>query len=495
MNYFVRQTIFAFVLGATISFACSAELDGTDLDLPNKRPNIVFIVVDDMRTDEYGAGGHPYLKTPNIDRLAAEGATFTRAYHATPLCSPNRASLLTGQYASRHGILDNTSRSYASHRLNLFPKELQKAGYRTAHIGKWHMGNDPTPRPGYDYWISFRGQGRSKDPILYEDGKLQEVKGYITDIFTDRTVDFINRESGKPFFVYIGHKAVHPDMRQLDDGSIDIEYGSRFIPAERHEGTYDGQFVERKPSHGFSEKQSQSKPVLKEALDIKNSADLKRKFGSLITTDVSEETIRRRAEMMRSVEEGVGRIIAVLEENNILNSTLIILTTDNGYFYGEHGLTVERRLPYEEAIRSPLMIRYPRLVAPGTVIDSFSSSVDLAPTILDLVGIEIPKHIQGVSLLPLFKDHEKPPRDSVFVEYYSHENPMPWTANLDYRAILKGDYKYIKWIRYENKVELYDLAKDPYEQNNLAGLPAFASVLAQLKMEMNEQVLHSLGLK
>ncbi len=162
------------------------------------RPNFVMIVVDDLRFDEIVVGGHPYLQTPNIDRLAAEGAIFTSAYHSTPLCSPNRASILTGQYVSRHGILDNISRRYASHRLDLFPKELQKAGYSTAHVGKWHMGNDPTPRPGYDYWVSFAGQGKTNDPDLYEDGRTHSVKGYITDIFTDRVIDFIKRSDAVP---------------------------------------------------------------------------------------------------------------------------------------------------------------------------------------------------------------------------------------------------------------------------------------------------------
>jgi N-acetylglucosamine-6-sulfatase len=161
-------------------------------------PNLVVIVVDDMRFDEYGAGGHPYLQTPHIDALRRSGASFGNAYHTTPLCSPNRACILTGQYTSRHGILDNTSRAHASHRLHTFARELQRGGYETAHIGKWHMGNDPTPRPGYDHWVSFEGQGRSIDPVLYEQGRLQEVPGYVTDLLTDRAVEFVARKRTRP---------------------------------------------------------------------------------------------------------------------------------------------------------------------------------------------------------------------------------------------------------------------------------------------------------
>ncbi|MCC7463192.1 MAG: sulfatase-like hydrolase/transferase [Gammaproteobacteria bacterium] len=204
------------------------------------RPNLVVIVVDDLRFDEYCAGGHPYLETPNVDALAASGATFTQAYHTTPLCSPSRACILTGEYSARHGIIDNTSRSYASHRLRTFAPVLQRAGYETAHIGKWHMGNDPTPRPGYDYWVSFPSQGRSRDPELYEDGRLGVVKGYARDLLTDRAIAFATRARSKPFLLFLAHKAVHPDIVQRDDGSVDPASDQGFIPADRHRGPCTG---------------------------------------------------------------------------------------------------------------------------------------------------------------------------------------------------------------------------------------------------------------
>ncbi|MDA8016939.1 MAG: sulfatase-like hydrolase/transferase [Thermoanaerobaculia bacterium] len=186
------------------------------------RPNIVVVVVDDLRWDEFGAGGHPYLETPHTDRLAREGAMFLNSFHAVPLCSPNRASLLTGQYPSRHGIIDNVARNLLSHRLETFPLALDAAGYDTAFVGKWHMGNDPTPRPGFDEWAGLPGQGRTHVPFLFEDGELQEVEGYVTDLLTDRAVEFIERERNAPFLLYLAHKAVHPEARQLDDGSVDL---------------------------------------------------------------------------------------------------------------------------------------------------------------------------------------------------------------------------------------------------------------------------------
>ncbi len=461
-----------------------------------ERPNIVLIVVDDMRFDEFGAGGHAYLETPHIDGLAAEGAMFHSAYHATPLCSPNRASILTGQYVSRHGILDNTSRSRASHLLDLFPKELQKAGYRTAHVGKWHMGNDPTPRPGYDYWVSFSGQGKTFDPDLYEDGRIHPVKGYITDIFTDRAVKFIEESGEQPFFVYIGHKAVHPEAIQLDDGTIDLSVPREFMPAIRHKGRYDGKTMPRRPNYGMSDQDRESKPVIAKALEFRHVLEQDPDWLHEIDPGISDETIRRRAEMMLAVDDGVGRIVETLRNGGKLDNTLIIFTSDNGYFYGEHGLAIERRLPYEESVRTPLLMRFPELIKPGTRIEGLTVSVDLAPTILDVAGVKIPAHIQGTSLTPLMSGQRKEVHDSILIEFYSHENPFPWTASLDYRIVRRGPYKYIRWIRFdEDKAELYDLDKDPYELDNLLKDHTMGELLEGLKKDMRRLVLMSLGLE
>ena len=215
-------TLLVALVAALCIIACQSSdnvADTVATSSPSKHPNIIVVVVDDLRWDELGIAGHAYLETPNIDRLAHEGAMFTSAFHAVPLCSPNRASILTGQYPSRHGIIDNVARNRASHHLRTFPQALQKAGYETAFLGKWHMGNDSTPRPGFDYWVAIPGQGRSEDPELYEDGRLHTVEGYLTDILTERAVAFIERDRDTPFCLYIGQKAIHPDIQQRDDGS------------------------------------------------------------------------------------------------------------------------------------------------------------------------------------------------------------------------------------------------------------------------------------
>ncbi|MCP4897429.1 MAG: sulfatase [bacterium] len=460
----------------------------------DERPNIVMIVVDDLRFDEFGAGGHTYLETPHIDSLAREGALFEQAYHSTPLCSPNRASILTGQYVSRHGILDNTSRAFASHLLDLFPKELQKAGYYTAHIGKWHMGNDPTPRPGYDYWSSFSGQGNTFDPVLYENGKENQVKGYITDIFTDRAVSVIEKSGDQPFFIYIGHKAVHPEAIQRDDGTVDLSVPREFMPAKRHKGKYSDKVFKRRPNYGLSAENAAGKPVINKALEIRQELERSPEWAHEIDAGVAEDTIRARAEMMLAVDEGVGRIIKTLKENGKLDDTLIIFTSDNGYFFGEHGLSIERRLPYEESVRTPLVMRFPKLVQEESRISSPVVSVDLAATVLDIAGVKIPDHVQGKSLVPVLVQPNTSVHESFLIEYYSHENPFPWTANLDYRIVRKGKFKYIRWIRFEDQAELYDLEADPYELENLVKNPTKAAVVEDMKAEMRKLVLASLGL-
>jgi N-acetylglucosamine-6-sulfatase len=458
------------------------------------RPNIVIIVVDDLRYDEYGAGGHPYLETPHIDALGAAGATFTQAYHTTPLCSPNRACILTGQYSSRHGIIDNTSRSYASHRLATFAPVLQRAGYETAHVGKWHMGNDPTPRPGYDTWVSFPGQGRSRDPELYEDGRLGVVKGYATDLLTDRAIAFATRAHSKPFMLFLAHKAVHPDIVQRDDGSVDPASDQGFIPADRHRGRYAGKVFPRARSVGFTQAVRDNKPVVAAALDAKKDPVLQKNFGATDAITPDEE-IQARAEMMLAVDENAGRLVDALREKRLLENTMILFMSDNGSFFGEHGLGVERRLPYEESIRSLLIVSHAAAIEPGLRIADFALSIDIAPTAIAAAGAGVPAAVQGRSLLPLL--HGKAARDwrqSFLVEFHSHENPMPWTANLDYRVVRMGRYKYIRWTHEADAAELYNLDTDPLEEHNLVAQPDMAAVVAKAKAELARLVLESLGL-
>lgn len=461
------------------------------------RPNIVVVVVDDLRWDEFGAAGHPWIETPSIDRLAAEGALFTQAFHAVSLCSPNRASILTGQYPSRHGIIDNVSRARASHRLTTFPQALQRAGYRTAFLGKWHMGNDPTPRPGFDYWVSFPGQGRSVNPELFEDGRLHQVEGYTTDLLTDRAVAFIEREAGGPFMLYLAHKAIHPDVTQLNDGSVDPSTPEQYVPAPRHRGRYAGKIFPRRGNAVATLDQLDQQPALRNALaqldTVPDPGRGARSAGGDSLPVFTDESIQRRAEMLLAVDEGLGRIIAALEAKGILDQTAIIFTSDNGFFYGEHGLTVERRFPYEESIRNPLIIRYPALARPGARPDALTSTVDIAPTALELGGAPL-GGTQGRSLVPLLQGDTAGWRQAVLVEFTSYENPFPHLVDMDFRAVRTSRYKFIRWLKFPGMEELYDLQEDPLELRNLAGRPEMAGIRAELEAELGRLVLEAMGL-
>lgn len=482
------------------SSGCSSEAgeggpsQGSLVEDTRPAPNVIVVVVDDLRYDEFGAGGHPYLETPHIDRLAAEGATFANAFHAVPLCSPNRASILTGQYPSRHGIIDNVARNRLSHRLNTFPIALQEAGYETGFLGKWHMGNDPTPRPGFDYWAGIPGQGRTVNPELYENGQLREVEGYITDILTDRAVGFIEKEREKPFFLYIGHKAVHPDTKQFDDGSVNADEPREYVPAPRHLGTYEGRAYPRSPSAVRSTAALGGKPALQRSLTYRESPEIVDEFGPMLDLGTAESTVQRRAEMVRSVDDGLGRMMSALEAQGELDNTLIVFTSDNGFFFGEHWLSHERRLPYEESIRMPILVRYPAMVTPGTTVPDLAVSIDIAPTVLDFAGAHIGDHLQGRSMAPALADSDRQPREAVLVEFYTYENPRPWLMDMDYKAVRTDRYKLIHWIQYPNERELYDLANDPYEMENLVNDPAHAEVLSALEAEMARLVAEAVGI-
>jgi N-acetylglucosamine-6-sulfatase len=478
-----------------LSLAACGEPPGPAVSSPTtERPNLVVVVVDDLRWDEFGAAGHPYLETPNIDRLAGEGALFINAFHAVPLCSPNRATLLTGQFPSRHGIIDNVSRSLASHRLLTFPAALQSAGYRTAFLGKWHMGNDPTPRPGFDYWVGLPGQGRSVNPEFFEEGRLHVVEGYTTDLLTDRAIGFIEREHDRPFLVYLAHKAVHPDVVQRDDGSLAPGSEGSYIPAPRHLGRYADRQFPRRASQAATLADLSGKPAVQQALASLVSGADTGSADRLVAPRTDEEIIRRRAEMILAVDEGLGRIMATLAALGILDRTVILLTSDNGFFFGEHGLTSERRLPYEESIRNPLLVRYPPSVVPGSRPAGLALSVDVAPTLLELAGVPVGPEFQGRSLVPLFSGTPQGWRESVLIEFSSYENPFPHLVDMDYRAVRTGRYKYIHWIKHPGMEELYDMARDSLELRNLAGDPALASVKSKLKVELGRLVLQAMGL-
>jgi N-acetylglucosamine-6-sulfatase len=446
------------------------------------RPNIVFILVDDLRWDDLGCAGHPFAHTPHIDRLAREGAQFQNAFATTPLCSPSRACILTGQYARAHGIRDNTDRSPQSHLLKTFPQELQKAGYQTAFIGKWHMGNDPSPRPGFDRWFALQGQGSSFDPVVNDDGETLHTRGYVTDLLNDKSLDFIRQSRSQLFFLYLSHKALHPETVQRADGSLSDPTASNYIPAPRHKDLFAGAKIPRRPNWGVP---PTDKPGLQQK--IPGLAPLGRDTGS------SDTVILNRLRMLAAVDEGVGKIRQALADAGQLDNTLIIVTGDHGYFYGEHGLSVERRLAYEESIRIPLVMRYPILIQAGRKPESFALAIDFAPTFVELAGGEIPSQYQGRSLLALLKPTAPADwRDAFLLEYYS-DTVFPRMHKLGYQAVRDGRWKYIHYTEQIGADELYDLTDDPYELKNLIHDPAAATPLATMQQKLQRLLTEAGG--
>jgi arylsulfatase A-like enzyme len=460
-----------------------------------RKPNIVVILIDDLRYDEFGAGGHPYMKTPHIDRIANEGMLFERAFHTTPICSPNRASILTGQYASRHGIIDNVARDAASHRLPNYHLELQRLGYETAHIGKWHMGNDGKPRPGYDYWVAFDGHGRLRDPRLNEHGTYVQRHGYITDIMNEMAVGFVKREHAKPWSLFFAHKAVHPDAEQAADGTFRMD---GYVVAERHKDLYRNCVFPKKPNMLRQAEIVKQKPAWAEALELRKSKESRALLDAIHAGE--QEEIRLRAAMMASVDEGVGMLFEALEANGELDNTIIFFLGDNGYFFGEHGLGPERRFAYEEGIRSPFTVRYPKRIKAGSRSKNLVLCQDIAPTLIELAGGKPGKHVQGRSLLPLLAGNGRKSsagwRRSILLEYWA-ENAYPWLVAMTYKAVRTDRHKYIHWInrsRNGELDELYDLDKDPYEIANVNKNAACRGVRTKLQRELRRLTAEALGL-
>lgn len=439
-----------------------------------ERPNIVLVVVDDLRFDDFGAAGHPFSRTPNLDRLAHEGASFQNMFAVTPLCSPSRANILTGLYTRNHGILDNTDRSPRSHELQTFARQLQASGYNTGFMGKWHMGNDPTPRPGFDTWVFMKGQGEAVDPELFENGRLATVKGYVTDILTERAVSFIGESRTKPFLLMLSHKALHPNMLQRADGTVISIGEGGFIPAERHKALYADKMPPRRANYGVPPR---GKPALERRIPGLTPLG--------IETVTPDETIRDRLRMLAAVDEGLGRMFDALEKRRILDKTVVILVGDNGYFYGEHGLSEERRLAYEESIRLPLLIRFPARVRGGSKPEAQALTIDIAPTILDLAAAKPLEGIDGRSLVPLFAAKGTPDgwRRSFLIEYNS-DIVFPRMLKMGYEAVRNERYKYIRYRELEGMNELYDLREDPFELNNLIGAESARDVRRVMEGEL-----------
>ena len=420
--------------------------------------NVVFILADDHRYDAMSFMGHPIVQTPSIDRIAKRGVHLRKAFVTTALCSPSRATILTGLYAHQHKVVDNNTPVPAG--TTFFPQYLQRAGYQTALFGKWHMGGDDGgPQPGFDHWVSFKGQGSylpSADG-LNVNGKAVPQKGYITDELTDYSLAWLEaRDRSRPFFMYLSHKGVHNDY-------IAATRSSDFIPAERHRGTLESRTFTPPKSQSYSpELEAQRPRWVRDQRNSWHGVD----FPYHGTLDVGY-FFKRYAETLMGVDDSVGRVLDYLEKEKLLDSTLVIYMGDNGFAFGEHGL-IDKRTAYEESMRVPMVMQCPELFPGGRTVEEVVANLDVAPTILSAAGLEPPAAMMGKSILPLARGERIPWRTELLYEYYWERN-YPQTPTVF--ALRADRYKFIRYHGVWDIDELYDLQSDPQEMTNLAYVP------------------------
>lgn len=445
-------------------------------EAPQTRPNVVLVLCDDIRWDALSCAGHPYLKTPNIDALAAEGLYFENMFCTTSLCSPSRASILSGLYAHAHGVTNNFT-DYPED-LESFPRRLQDTGYSTAYIGKWHMGEQSDePRPGFDHFVTHKGQGSYFDTEFNFNGQDRRVvPGYYTTVVTDMAIDWIGEQSEKPFLLVLGHKAPH----------------SFYFPEPKYEDAFDD--VEVNYPHSAFKLGDKPEWMTKRLYTWHGIYGPLFEWRKDFPNDKAEGVLHF-ADMVRaywgtilSVDDSVGRLVAHLRERDELDNTMFIFMGDNGLLEGEHGM-VDKRTAHEPSIRIPMIIRYPGLTPEGPKrVAGQVLTVDVAPTIVDVCRAEPMQNIHGRSIRPLVSGDAASWRDAWFY-HYNYEKQFPYTPNV--RAIRTDRWKYIRYPHGDgspdrHRAELYDMKNDPHELNNLAQSPDQQARIAELRQRLDE---------
>jgi len=499
-----------------------------------KRPNIILILTDDHTTQAMSCYGSKLVQTPNLDRIANEGMRFDNCYVSNAISGPSRACILTGKLSHINGFTDNSQTFDGSQ--ETFPKLLQKNGYQTAMIGKWHLNSPPE---GFDFWSVLIGQGEYYAPDFIENGVQIQEKGYVTDIITDKTINFIkNRDKNKPFALLCYHKAPHRN----------------WMPAQRHLGIYDNT-VFPEPEMLFDDYSglgTAAKEQLMEIgknmwldwdLKVADAEELSGAYGDLRGNDANKSDMERanksetgiiqlraaynrmtpeekenwnrvykaRIDEFRSkkmsgkeltawkyqqymrdylatslaVDESVGRLLKYLEDIGELDNTIIVYSSDQGFFLGEHGW-FDKRFMYEEAQRTPLLVRYPKKIKAGSTTTALSMNIDFAPTFLEYADITVPKEIQGRSLKPVLENEGKTPQDWRKAVYYHYYEYPSWHSVKRHYGIRTEKYKLIHFYNDIDEWELYDLQNGTTERRNVINDPAYASVKKEMMQLLDE---------
>ncbi len=454
-----------------------------------RRPNILYIMTDDHAVGEMSCYGNRVLNTPNMDRLAAGGTRFANAFVTNSLCAPSRATALTGCYSHVNGVRGNSEAKDANERMTpgiaTWPKLLQQAGYRTGVVGKWHLNDEPS---GFDYSCILPGQGIYFDPDFIEKGQRKKIPGYATDITTDLALRFLDQRGDKPFALIYQHKAPHRP----------------FTPAPRHAGMFSADL----PYPATFDDDYSTRRMAKEAADMRFDISLAGDYKDLPKNLppaerkrwIYQRFVKDHYRAVYGVDENLGRVLDYLDKHSLAEDTLILYTSDNGFFLGEHGW-YDKRFMYEPALRVPLLARYPRAGAAGRVAEHMALNIDIAPTILDFAGVAPPAAMQGSSLRPLVEG--KAPakwRESILYAYYENSWALQgkgkeamsdpsfqyFTAHRvsPHRGVRTARHKLIEYYSEGDYWELFDLQADPNEVKNVYGDPAYAGVTAELKQEL-----------
>jgi arylsulfatase A-like enzyme len=478
-----------------------------------QRPNIVFIMSDDHAYQAISAYGDSLNHTPNLDLLAKEGMIFNRAFVNNSLCAPSRAAVLTGKYSNLNGIKGNGDEVFDGSQ-ETFPKLLHQAGYQTAMIGKWHLVSNPT---GFDFWNILPGQGDYYNPDFIDSTGKKRVEGYVTDLTTDKAINWLdNRNKSKPFCVLVWNKAPHRDwmpalkyLHEFDSLKIPVpatffdDYKTRTRAAHEQKmeiskwlaPNYDlkenlglTKATERLDSNWigiFNRLNDDEKKAFLEAYVPKNDAFKKAKLtGKELAIWKYERYIKDYLRTIQSVDDNVGRMMDYLKEKGLDKNTIVIYTSDQGFYLGEHGW-FDKRFMYEQSFRTPLIVRWPAVIKPGNVNNDMVMNLDLGETLLDAAHVKIPDAMQGRSMLPIWEG--KTPNDwrkYVYYHYYESGGEHNVAKHIGIRS---DKYKLIYFYE-NNEWELYDLQKDPTEVNNIYNAPAYQQIQDSMKTELQTQM-------
>jgi arylsulfatase A-like enzyme len=495
----IRRHLMLFAIGL-------GTLAGSNLaqaQQAQKKPNIVIIISDDHAYQAIGAYGNKMMQTPNIDRIAKEGTVFNKAYVTNSICGPSRAVILTGKYSHRNGFKDNENSRFDGSQ-DSFIKQLTAAGYLTAWIGKWHLESQPQ---GFNYWQVLPAQGQYYNPdFLMMDGQKKTFEGYVSNIIEDESEKWLDqRDKNRPFCLVIGHKATHRtwipdtcDMGRFDQVTFPLphnfydDYANR-LAAQKQDMSisktmlmgYDLKMLSDGEKEGSVDRMNTAQRKKFDAYYKPIQADLKARnlSGNALTEWKFQRYMRDYLSTATSLDRNIGRTLDYLDKNGLTENTIVIYMSDQGFYLGEHGW-FDKRWMYEESFRTPMVMRYPGVIKPGSHLDEFVLNADIGPTMLDAAKVSIPKEMQGESFLPLVRDGNAKGRDEIYYHYYENGEH----AVSPQFGVRTKRYKLIKFYKRVNSWELYDLQNDKVEMKNLYGQKGYEKITQTLKRELEKQI-------